>query len=62
MDSGASERDTPGGPRPWSERARRSWKAWRNYYPSLDYARGDPRTFLTGISPVGLKCAPLQVG
>jgi hypothetical protein len=47
MDSVAS--DTPGGPRAWSERARHSWKAWRNFYPSLDYARGDPRTFYVPI-------------
>jgi hypothetical protein len=47
MDSGAG--DTPGGPRKWSERARRSWKTWRNFYPSLDYARGDPRTFYVPI-------------
>lgn len=41
--------DRPGGPKPWSEQARRSWKAWRNYYPSLAYARGDRRTFYIPI-------------
>ena len=49
QDSGVIDRDTPGGPRQWSERARRSWKAWRYYYPSLDYARLDPRTFYVPI-------------
>jgi hypothetical protein len=41
--------DKPGGPKPWSERARRSWQAWRNCYPSLAYARGDPHTFYVDI-------------
>ena len=41
--------DRPGGPKPWSEQARRSWKIWRNYYPSPAYARGDPRTFYVPI-------------
>jgi hypothetical protein len=41
--------DRPGGPKAWSEAARRSWKARRNYYPSLAYARGDRRTFFIPI-------------
>ena len=43
------DRERPGGPRPWSEQARRSWKVWRNYYPTLAYARGDPNTFYVPI-------------
>ena len=49
MDSGAIDRDRPGGPRPWSERARRSWHAWRNFFPSFAYARGDLHTFYVPI-------------
>jgi hypothetical protein len=49
MDSGAIEPDTPGGPRPRSERARRSWKAWEEFLSALDYARGDPGTFYVPI-------------
>ena len=41
--------DRPGGPKPWSEQARRSWKAWRNYYPSLAYSRSDRHTFYIPI-------------
>jgi len=50
MDSNELPRgDRPGGQKPWSEQARRSWKSWRNYYPSLAYARGDRRTFFIPI-------------
>ena len=49
MDNRTAERNTPGGPNPWSEGAKRSWQVWRNYYPSLGYARGDPKTFYVDI-------------
>ena len=49
MDSGATLRDAPGEPRQWSDRARHSWKVWRNYHPSLAYARGDLHTFYVPI-------------
>jgi hypothetical protein len=29
--------------------ARRSWRVWRNYYPSFDYALDDPRTLYVPI-------------
>ena len=50
----------PPGIGPWSEAAKSSWRAWRNYYPNLALARRDPRTFymsideaadLVGLSP-----------
>jgi hypothetical protein len=44
MDSGIS----PPEPRKsfkWTEQARRSFKVWHNYHPSIAYARGDPHTF-----------------
>jgi hypothetical protein len=47
MDSDATLGDLPPGPRKqrrWNEQSRRSFKLWRNYYPSLAYARGDPHT------------------
>jgi hypothetical protein len=34
---------------PWSEERRRSFALWRNHYPSLAYARGDPHTFYVPI-------------
>jgi hypothetical protein len=46
MAGGTSDRDVPGGSSKWSEQSRRSWKIWRNHYPALAYARGDPGTFL----------------
>jgi hypothetical protein len=50
----------PPGIGPWSEAAKSSWRAWRNYYPTLALARRDPHTYyatidecaeLVGISP-----------
>ena len=49
MDSGTVKRSAQGGSRKWSEEKRRSWKVWRNYWPSPTYARGDPHTFLVPI-------------
>jgi hypothetical protein len=41
------------------ERARPSCQAWRNYYPSLAYARGDPGTFLIPIDRAAHMAGPL---
>jgi hypothetical protein len=68
---GAADSTKPSGTGPWSEAAKSSWRAWRNYYPSLALARRDPRSFymsideaaeLVGISPRSFYRRYLETG
>ena len=57
--------------RRWNKQSRRSVKVWRNYYPSIAYARGDPRmvlvpidraAYMAGLTQMAFYCRYLYSG
>jgi hypothetical protein len=55
----AARNSVPG--RKWTVEQRKFFKSWRNYYPSLAYARNDPDTLYVAIDHAARKAAINQV-
>jgi hypothetical protein len=54
----AASNSAPG--RKWMVEQRKFFRSWRNYYPSLAYARNDPDTLYVAIDHAARKAAMNQ--
>ena len=48
--------------RNWTPEQRKLYRAWHNYYPTLAYARNDPKTFYVAIDHAARMAGMSQCG
>jgi hypothetical protein len=61
-DSGKHSKRNERGRRSWTLEQRRHYRAWHNYYPTLAYARNDPKTFYVAIDHAARMAGMNQCG